>query len=158
MWFIYALLGAIGKSYSGFFRKKIATSVSGSMYIWASCTFTLLVLTPFMLPQMSDIFDALSQLPLIIFGAAFSLMVATQLNLEALKREDLSYTAPLNAFVPVFTLVIAGFFLHENPPKFGIAGIIAVVAGAYIVNIKPERTHWYAPLQRLFTSSGAQLS
>jgi drug/metabolite transporter (DMT)-like permease len=158
MWFIYALLGAIGKSYSAFFRKKIAKSVSGSMYMWVGFSLILLTLTPFMISQMSDVLNALTQLPLIVFGAALSYMVATQLNLEALKREDLSYTAPLNAFVPVFTLGIAMLFLDESPPRLGLLGIIAVVIGAYIVSIKPERIHWYDPLKRLLTSVGAQLS
>jgi drug/metabolite transporter (DMT)-like permease len=158
MWFIYALLGALGKSYSGFFRKKIAKSVSGSMYIWVGYTLILLVLTPFMIPQMPDVLNAITRLPLIVFGAAFSYMVATQLNLEALKREDLSYTAPLNAFVPVFTLGIAFLFLGESPPRLGFVGIISVVIGAYIVSIKPERINWYDPLKRLLTSTGAQLS
>lgn len=158
MWFIYALLGAIGKSYSGFFRKKIAKSVSGSMYIWVGYTLILLVLTPFMLTRISEISSSLLNFPVIIIGAALSYMVATQLNLEALKREDLSYTAPLNAFVPIFTLGIAIIFLNETPPKLGLLGIIIVVAGAYIVSIKPERIHWYDPLTRLLTSAGAQLS
>lgn len=158
MWFVYALLGAVGKSYSGFFRKKIAQSVSGSMYIWIGYSLALLVLTPFMISQMSDVLSAFTRLPLIVVGAALSLMIATQLNLEALKREDLSYTAPLNAFVPVFTLIIAVIFLNETPPSLGILGIACVVVGAYIVSIKPERTHWSDPLKRLFTNTGAQLS
>lgn len=158
MWFIYALLGAIGKSYSGFFRKKIAKNVSGSMYIWIGYSLILLILTPFMIFQISDIVDAVAKLPLIVFGTAFSYMVATQLNLEALKREDLSYTAPLNAFVPVFTLGIAMLFLHESPPSLGLLGIALIVVGAYVISIKPERIHWYDPLRRLFTSAGALLS
>jgi drug/metabolite transporter (DMT)-like permease len=158
MWFLYALLGAIGKSYSGFFRKKIAKSVSGAMYIWIGYSLILLILTPFMISQFDEVIDAFVTLPLIVFGTAISYMLATQLNLEALKREDLSYTAPLNAFVPVFTLLVAGLFLSESPPKFGVIGILAVVIGAYIINIKPEKVKWHAPLGRLLTSTGAQLS
>ena len=158
MWFIYALLGAIGKSYSGFFRKKIAKSVSGPMYIWIGYTLILFVMTPFMIPQFTEVINSLVHFPLIVFGAALSAMIATQLNLEALKREDLSYTAPLNAFVPIFTLAIAIPFLGETPPTFGLLGLVIVVAGAYIVSIKPERINWYDPLKRLLTSSGAQLS
>ncbi len=54
MWFIYALLGAVGKSYSGFFRKKMAWSVSAAMYMWVSYTLVLIVLTPFMIADMSE--------------------------------------------------------------------------------------------------------
>jgi drug/metabolite transporter (DMT)-like permease len=158
MWFLYALLGAVGKSYSAFFRKKIAKSVSGSMYIWIGYTLILVIMTPFMIPQISEVSASLLQFPLVVFGAAFSYLVATRLNLEALKREDLSYIAPLNAFVPVFTLAIAVPFLGESPPKLGLLGIASVVVGAYIVSIKPERIHWYDPLKRLFTSTGALLS
>lgn len=158
MWFVYALLGALGKSYSGFFRKKIAKNVSGSMYIWIGYTLILVCLTPFMISQLSDVVASFMHYPLVVLGAAVSYMIATQLNLEALKREDLSYTAPLNAFVPVFTLIIAMLFLNEAPPKFGLLGIATVVVGAYIVSITPERVHWHDPLRRLFTSAGAQLS
>lgn len=158
MWIVYALLGAVGKSYSGFFRKKIATTVSGDMYIWVGYSLVLLIFTPFMIPRISEIRSVLNELPLFVIGIAFTSIASTRLNLEALKHEDLSYTAPLNAFVPIFTLLIAGVFLGENPPRFGTLGVVAVVIGAYIVNIKPGGIHWYEPLKRLTTSVGAQLS
>lgn len=158
MWFIYALLGAVGKSYSGFFRKKIAKSVSSAMYIWVAYSLILIAFTPFMFSRISELKRAILELPIIVLGVVLTNLLATKLNLEALKREELSYTAPLNAMVPLFTLLIAGTFLSESPPRFGIVGVLAIVAGAYIVSIKPERTHWYEPLKRLVTSAGAQLS
>lgn len=158
MWFVYALLGALGKSYSGFFRKKIAKNVSSAMYIWVAYSLILLALTPFMVSRFSEISKAVTELPIIVVGIVLTNLLATRLNFEALKREELSYTAPLNSLVPLFTLLIAGLFLHESPPKYGIIGVLAIVAGAYIVSIKPERIHWYDPLKRLVTSAGAQLS
>jgi len=158
MWFVYALLGAFGKSYSGYFRKKIAKSVSGGMYIWVSYTLILVVMGPFMAWHFDELLSSFINIPLIVVGAAIAYMLGTQLNLEALKREDLSYTAPLNAFVPVFTLLVAGLFLSESPPRFGIAGIVIIVVGAYIISIKPEKVKWYSPLKRMFTSTGAVLS
>jgi drug/metabolite transporter (DMT)-like permease len=158
MWFVYALLGAIGKSYSGFFKKKIAKSVTAAMYLWLAYSIILLVLTPFMVFKASSIVNAFFALPLIVIGAALSSIIATQLNLEALKREELSYVAPLNAFVPLFTLLIANAFLNETPPRFGILGVVTMVVGAYIVSIKPEQINWYDPFKRLISSAGAQLS
>lgn len=158
MWFIYALLGAVGKSYSGFFRKKIAKSVSSAMYIWVAYSLILIVFTPFMITRFSELKRAVIELPIIVLGAVLSNLFATKLNMEALKREELSYTAPLNAMVPLFTLLIAGVFLNEAPPRFGVIGVLAIVAGAYIVSIKPDRINWYDPLLRLATSAGAQLS
>jgi drug/metabolite transporter (DMT)-like permease len=158
MWFIYALLGAVGKSYSGFFRKKIAKSVSSAMYIWTAYTMVLLAFTPFMFGRFAELKKAMVEIPLIVLSAVLSNLLATKLNMEALKREELSYTAPLNAMVPLFTLLIAGVFLNESPPRFGVLGVLAIVAGAYIVSMKPGRMHWYDPLKRLITSTGAQLS
>lgn len=158
MWFIYALLGAVGKSYSGFFRKKLAKDISGSMYMWVAYTLILVLLTPFMWTRTPELTDMVLTAPLAVVGAVISLMVATWLNLEALKREELSYIAPLNAFVPVFTLIIAMLFLQETPPPLGILGVGIIVLGAYIVNIKPGRIKWYDPLKRLFTNTGAVLS
>lgn len=60
MWFIYALLGAVGKSYSGFFRKKIAKSVSSAMYIWVAYSLILIVFTPFMITRFSELKRALN--------------------------------------------------------------------------------------------------
>ncbi len=158
MWFFYALVGAFGKSYSGFFRKKMAIDVSASMYMWVSYSLILIVLTPFMILDLSQVTSMLTRSTLVVFGAAVSMMIATQTNLEALKREELSYTAPLNAFIPIFTLIIAAVFLHENPPKLGILGILAIFIGAYVINLNSKQLHWYDPLVRLVRSRGAQLS
>ena len=128
------------------------------MYMWVVYSMILIVFTPFMISRFSDIRKIAIELPIILLGAVLSNLLATTLNMEALKREELSYTAPLNAMVPLFTLLIAGIFINETPPRFGVIGILAIVAGAYIVSIKPERIHWYDPLKRLTTSAGAQLS
>jgi drug/metabolite transporter (DMT)-like permease len=158
MWFLYALLGAIGKSYSGFFRKKIAKSVSSAMYMWIAYSLILIVLTPFMFSRFTELKAVALELPIVLLGAVVTNLLATKLNMEALKREELSYTAPLNAMVPLFTLLIAAVFLNESPPRFGIIGVLAIVAGAYIVSSKPNQMHWYDPLKRLVTSAGAQLT
>lgn len=158
MWFIYALIGAVGKTYSGFYRKKIAHTVSSSLYIWIANTLILIVLTPFMWSHRSDLTQLLSSMPIVLSGVVITNLLATRLNFEALKREELSYTAPLNAFVPLFTLLIASVFLHESPPRFGLVGVAIIVVGAYVVSIDPSKIHWYSPIQRLTKSAGAQLS
>jgi drug/metabolite transporter (DMT)-like permease len=158
MWFLYALIGAVGKSYSGFFRKKMAGHVSATTYMWVSYSLILFVLTPIMLSRFSDLTDMLLEMPLVVFGASLSLMIATQLNLEALKREELSYVAPLNAFVPIFTLIIAALFLDETPPKFGVLGVLFIVLGAYAINLRADRVKWFDPLLRLVKNTGARLS
>jgi drug/metabolite transporter (DMT)-like permease len=159
MWFLYALLGAVGKSYSGFFRKKMAGNVSGLMYVWLSYGAISIVLSPILFMNTETIVAMLQHSWLVVIGVAISSTLATVLNMEALKHEELSYTAPLNAFVPVFTLVIAAFLVQENIHAVGVMGILIIVAGAYVINISTKQTaKWYVPLQRLFTNLGARLS
>lgn len=128
------------------------------MYMWVSFSLILLILTPFMIARFSQLTGMLTAMPVVVFGAALSLMIATQLNLEALKREELSYTAPLNAFVPLFTLLIAAVLLNETPPRYGAVGVIAIVLGAYVVNIKSDHVTWFDPLLHLIKNTGARLS
>ena len=158
MWFIYALLGAFGKSYSGFFRKRLADNISASMFMWVSYLGILLLLAPLVLINGSPVFDSLRESPLVLIGSSVALMVATLLNLEALKREELSYIAPLNAFVPVFTVLLAVAILSEVPPLGGFIGIAGIFIGAYVINLKPGKVAWHEPIRHLFTNTGALLS
>lgn len=158
MWFLFALLGAFGKSYSGFFRKKLANDISAAMFMWFSYLLIIILLLPFVIPKHDIVWDALIESPIVLVGAAVSLMISTFMNLEALKHEELSYIAPLNSFVPIFTLMIAAIFLNENPPLAGVFGIALTFAGAYMINLKPHRVRWYDPIKHMFTNKGALLS
>lgn len=158
MWFLFALLGAFGKSYSGFFRKKLANDISAAMFMWFSYLLIIILLLPFVITKHDVILDAFIESPVVLVGSAFSLMIATFMNLEALKHEELSYIAPLNSFVPIFTLLIAAVFLKETPPAVGIFGISLTFIGAYMINLKPDRVRWYDPIKHMFTNRGALLS
>lgn len=158
MWFLYALLGAFGKSYSGFFRKKLANDISAAMFMWVSYLLMIILLLPLIIIRHGVFVDAIIESPIILIGAAVSLMIATLMNLEALKHEELSYIAPLNSFVSIFTLVIAALFLNESPPMAGVFGIGLMFAGAYMINLKPNKVRWYDPIVHLFTNKGALLS
>lgn len=159
MWFIYALLGAIGKSYSGYFRKRMAGNVSGVTYMWLGYAAVSIVMIPVLFINSSVVTDMILKSWPVVLGVAISSIFATLLNLEALKREQLSYTAPLNAFVPVFTLIIAVLFLNERLHTIGVVGILIIVLGAYVINIKSgKKTGWIEPLKHLFTNTGARLS
>lgn len=158
MWFLFALLGAFGKSYSGLFRKQLANNISTEMFLWFTSSVILILLSPFIILRSNEVINALSQSPLILFGASLALMIATLMNLEALKREDLSYIAPLNAFVPIFTLLVAFIFLNEKPPSLGFFGIILIFIGAYIISLKADKVSWLDPIKHLLTNTGAILS
>lgn len=159
MWFLYALLGAVGKSYSGYFRKRMAGNVSGLTYMWLGYAAISIIMSPILFVNGAEVIEMIIKSWLIVLGVALSSIFATLLNLEALKREQLSYTAPLNAFVPVFTLIIAVLFLDERLHIAGVVGILIIVLGAYVINIKAgQTTKWLEPLRHLFINTGARIS
>ncbi|MEO6761529.1 MAG: DMT family transporter [Candidatus Saccharimonadales bacterium] len=159
MWFLFAFAGAFFKSFSSFFRKKISKNVSASVFMWISYSLFLIALAPFVIIAHTPIYALLSEHLLVMIGATVPLLLATYFNLEALKREDLSYIAPLNAFVPLFTLIIAWLFLNEAPPLIGIVGICIIIVGAYIMNLSAQKSvHWYTPLVHIFKNTGARFS
>jgi drug/metabolite transporter (DMT)-like permease len=158
MWFLYAVLGAFGKSYSAFFRKKVAGNISSSTYTWIGYTLALFILAAIMRSDLAVVPEILRSHFTVVVVAALSNNLGVSLNLAALKREDLSYIAPLNAFVPVFTLIIANVYLGESPRRFGVLGVFVVVIGAYIVSLRSMSGGVGAPIKRLVTNSGAKLS
>ena len=65
---------------------------------------------------------------------------------RAYSHGDLSQVYPLaRGSAPLFVLVWAAFFLGERPSAAGLAGILLVVAGLYLVNL-PSLADWRRPL------------
>ncbi len=75
---------------------------------------------------------------------------------RGLKREELSYIAPLAAFIPIFTLILAWIFLSEAPPAIGIIGILLVFLGVYVTNLTSKKIRWIDPIVHVFKNSGAR--
>lgn len=75
--------------------------------------------------------------------------------MKAIKISPLSLTIPYLAFTPVFMIFTAYIFLDEMPGLWGIAGIIVICAGGYILNIDPKKWHIFSPLTAVFKETGS---
>jgi drug/metabolite transporter (DMT)-like permease len=71
-------------------------------------------------------------------------VVAVVLYMRAIRDHPLSLTLPYLAFTPVFTTVTGYLLLGETVSARGLAGILLVVAGAWLLNLNPEG--WRGPL------------
>ena len=66
-------------------------------------------------------------------------LLAMWLYMQAIRESPLSLTLPYLAFTPVF-IVLTGFvFLNESITGAGFAGIMLVVCGAWLLNLKASR-------------------
>lgn len=75
----------------------------------------------------------------------------------ALNRGDLSLTLPMLAFTPLFLLVTSPLTLGEFPGPGGLLGVLCVVAGSYVLNLRERRFGFWAPVRALWTDPGARL-
>ncbi|HOB18558.1 MAG TPA: DMT family transporter [Candidatus Methanoculleus thermohydrogenotrophicum] len=66
--------------------------------------------------------------------AAMTNILAAALYFKALRQVDLSLTVPMLSFTPVFLVVTSYVILGETPSMVGLAGILFIVAGSYVLN------------------------
>lgn len=83
--------------------------------------------------------------------------LTTILYMKAIKASDLSLTIPLVNFTPLFLLATSPFMLGEFPKTLGIAGVLTIVAGAYLLNVGERRKSLFAPLKALLREKGPRL-
>jgi drug/metabolite transporter (DMT)-like permease len=81
---------------------------------------------------------------------------ATWAHLRAFQLSEMSTTAPLQAFIPVFTLLTGWLTFSELPSIGKILGILLVVAGAYAIHVDLLTNGWLAPLRAIFVEAGSR--
>ena len=65
-------------------------------------------------------------------------MVAITLYMRAIKASELSLTLPMLTFTPLFMLGTSPLILGEFPDRWGAMGMILIIAGAYLLHLKPH--------------------
>lgn len=81
--------------------------------------------------------------------------------LIAIRDSSLYLTLPYLAFTPVFSVLSAYLVLGETVSADGLAGILLVMSGAYLLNADHFCGHnlkgWLAPLRAIFHERGSRL-
>lgn len=84
--------------------------------------------------------------------------VAVTLYIVAIRSSsDLSTTIPMIAFTPLFLLLTSPLLVGEFPGAQGIAGVLLVVAGSYVLNIRERSKGYLAPYRALLREQGPRL-
>ena len=84
-------------------------------------------------------------------------ITAMILYIKALSRYDLSMTAPLLSLTPLFLLITGSVFLGETITPTGIAGVLIVLLGIYVMNISQLKEGMLAPFKCLLRNEGSML-
>jgi len=112
-------------------------------------------------------------LGMILFGAEFHLQkeiffrfillggvlnaISSVLVMKAFKVGDLSTIGPIATFTPLFILITSPLIIGEVPSAQGMIGVILIVIGTYVLNIKEVVSGYGAPVFSLFNKNKGAL-
>ncbi len=154
VWFVFAFLAALFQSISDVFNKKSLKNVDEYIVSWSLTFFALpflILLLYFGIPSLGN------QFWIALFIAGTLQVIATILYLKALKYSDLSITAPMATFTPLFLLITSPLIVNEFPNFLGLIGILLIVIGSYVLNIKEKFKGYLAPFKALLKEKGPKL-
>ena len=154
-WFVLALITAFSLSTADALSKKALHSTDDIVIAWVREGYAL----PFL--ALSFFFV---EVPFL--DSTFYLTVALLLPLEitalilyvkAIRVSPLSLTVPFMALSPVFIIFIAFVFLGERPSVGGVAGVLLITCGAYLLNASASREGLLGPFRAIKNEKGSVL-
>ncbi len=154
-WFPIALLAAFSLSSADALSKKALVKTDDIVIAWVREGYAL----PFL--ALGFLFVDIPALDLTFYIVVLVLLpleiTALMLYVKAIKLSPLSLTIPFMALSPVFILFIAFATLGEKPSAAGLAGVLLIAAGAYLLNASASRFGLLAPLQAIRREPGSML-
>ncbi len=149
-WIIYALIGAISQASFYFLDKRLLRKFG--VFSLAA----IVKIPPAVLLLIISLYKGIPALgPDLLFAVTMTAglnVIAAILLFKALKLEDLSLAAPIISFTPLFLIVTSWVILGEVPSDKGIIGIIFIVIGSYVLNIKGSLKNILSPIRNLFSN------
>ncbi len=154
-WLILSLLSAFFESIKDFFSKKSLKNidvytVSLSFWLFSFPIFFIALLITG-IPEIKPGFWPV----LAIIGIIGP--ISHVLYMKAIESSELSIVLPVIAFTPLFLLVSSPIIVGEFPNLLGLAGVLLIVLGSYVLNIKEKSKEYLKPFKMLLTEKGPRL-
>ncbi len=155
LWIFFSFLCALSNSFADVFRKQATRKADAYVIAFAFRFACLVFLLPWLVFTSIPEFGKDFWFALVVVGLTNAL--TTVLYIKALEVSDLSLAIPMLNFTPVFLLFTTPLIAHEIPSFFGLLGVIFVVIGSYILNIKQGKLGLLNPLKALVENKGVKL-
>ncbi|MFH0867991.1 MAG: DMT family transporter [Candidatus Woesearchaeota archaeon] len=151
LWVLYSLLSAFSWATADVFTKK-ASNVNDyilvlSRFLYAT-PFVLSLLFFIPIPKLDMSFWLVLGLLIILESLGWVLYV------KSIKIAPLSLVVPLLSLTPVFMVLTSFVILNEVPSLIGFFGILLVVIGAYILNLRDHKKGILDPLRFILREKG----
>ncbi len=153
LWLILALLTAFATASQDAWTKKFFAHKS----LYEMAAYPLLYCLPLLLAAILFV-----DVPPLDFTFAWCYLASIPLNgvaimlyMRAIRTSPLSLTLPFLAFTPVFMILTGYLVLGERPGSLGVAGILVICLGGYILNIDPQQRSFLAPIRAVAREPGS---
>jgi drug/metabolite transporter (DMT)-like permease len=162
-WLSLSLLCAVSLASADALTKKKLSDYPARELVVVRFGVSALLLAPLVLLR------PLPPLPTAFWGWLAALvpleLLAMGLYMAAIRDAPLAHTLPYLAFTPVMTTLTGVLVLGETVSPQGLAGILLVVAGAYLLNLESagtaarqvRRRAWLEPLRAILRERGSRL-
>lgn len=154
-WLILGLLTAFFEALKDVLGKQNLQKSDEYVVAWSFSFFSVIFLIPWVLYTGIPPLNSQFWLALLIGGGINA--VTALLYMKAIKLSDLSLTLPLVALTPLFMLLTSPLMVGEYPKFFDYIGILLIVAGSYLLNIKEKSKGYLAPFKALLDEPGPRL-
>ena len=151
-WLILGIFTAFFEAVKDVFGKQNLKKSDEYVVAWSLAFFSVIFLTPWVIYTGIPALNSQFWFSLLIGGSINA--VTTLLYIKAIKVSDLSLTVPLVALTPLFMLLTSPLIVGEYPKFFDYIGILLIVAGSYLLNIKEKSQGYLAPFKALLNEPG----
>ena len=133
-WYWLALISAMLSAFAAIMQKKVLGSISALKFTLIVSIFITLFST--LLISRLDLSTAGTATILILFSKSIINATAFLCIMYALKHLEISRALPLLATSPMLVAILAFIFLGESLSLFEICGMLLIVFGTYILELK----------------------
>lgn len=153
-WVWLAAVAALCYALQGAWTKRLTRMVSRQAATWAIFAFALPVLGGYLayrgLPEVQPRFWLVLAVNVALYVASFRLYVS------ALEVGELGLTYPLLALTPVLVVPVEWTLLGDRVRLAGLAGVVLVAAGVYLLNLRRDQATLLAPIRGIFGDPGCR--
>lgn len=152
IWLILGIFTAFFEAVKDVFSKQNLKKSDEYVVAWSLSFFSVIFLLPWVLYTGIPALNSQFAIALLIGGSINA--VTAVLYIKAIKVSDLSLTVPLVALTPLFMLLTSPLIVGEYPNFFDCIGILLIVAGSYLLNVKEKSQGYLAPFKALLKEPG----
>lgn len=153
-WVWLAAVAALCYALQGAWTKRLTRMVSRDAATWAIFAFAVPVLGGYLsyrgLPAVTPRFWLVLGVNVVLYVVSFRLYVS------ALEVGELGLTYPLLALTPVLVVPVEWTLLGDRVRLAGLAGVVLVAAGVYLLNLRRESASLLAPIRGISGDPGCR--